>query len=487
MAQLSIGTTLGGYRIEQMAGRGGMGVVYRAEQLALGRQVALKVISPELAEDPGFRERFKHESRIAASIDHPNVIAVHEAGEVDGLLFLSMRYVEGTDLRELIRDTGRVPTARAARIVMQVAAALDAAHARGLVHRDVKPANVLIAAGDADHAFLTDFGLTKHLESASGLTNTGQWVGTADYVAPEQIQGAPIDARTDVYALGCMLFQMLTGEVPFPRDSQVAKIYAHLSEPPPHLDYASLGLPAELNDVVRRAMAKAPADRFQSAGDLGRAAQAAIEQRPLDQPERSVATGTAAPAPASGQASGAATRQQPQPRRRTPSWLPAAAAGAVLALIAGVAIAVATGALGGGSDTPKAATHAKSTRPSTTGGTLTKAQVQSVLDEYAQALTNEDVSALDRLFAAKFVQRDPPQPPQDRKQALQTYKDQFDKFDNPSFEYTYVSITVDKGSGVAYVDFTAAADNQPVVKGSIDFHMISAGDRVAIDEIKISD
>src|SRR3954468_10445651 len=347
MAQLSIGTTLGGYRIEQIAGRGGMGVVYIAEQLALGRRVALKVISPELADDPGFRERFKHESRIAASIDHPNVIAVYEAGEVDGLLFLSMRYVEGTDLRELIRDTGRVPTARVAHIVTQVAAALDAAHARGLVHRDVKPANVLIAAGEADHAYLTDFGLTKHLASASGLTNTGQWVGTADYVAPEQIQGETIDARTDVYALGCMLFQMLTGEVPFPRDSQVAKIYAHLSEPPPHLDYASLGLPAELNDVVRRAMAKAPADRFQSAGDLGRAAQAAIEQRPLDQPERSVATGTAAPEPASGQApapasgqapapasgqtsgqvsgqaSGAATRQQPQPPRRTPSWLPA--------------------------------------------------------------------------------------------------------------------------------------------------------------------
>ena len=487
MAQLSTGTTLGGYRIEEMTGRGGMGVVYLAEQLALGRRVALKVISPELAEDPGFRERFQHESRIAASIDHPNVIAVYEAGEIDGLLFLSMRYVEGTDLRQLIRDTGRVLTARVAHIVTQVAAALDAAHARGLVHRDVKPANVLIAAGEADHAYLTDFGLTKHLASASGLTNTGQWVGTADYVAPEQIQGETIDARTDVYALGCVLFQMLTGEVPFPRDSQVAKIYAHLSEPPPQLDSASLGLPAELNDVVRRAMAKAPADRFQSAGDLGRAAQAAIEQRLLDQSERSVATGTAAPAPASDQASAVATRQQPQPRRRTPSWLPAAAVGAVVALIAGVAIAVATGAFGGGSDTPKAATQAKSTRPSTTGGTLTKAQVQSVLDEYAQALTNEDVSALDRLFAAKFVQRDPPQSPQDRKQALQTYKDQFDKVDNPSFEYTYVGISVDKGSGVAYVDFTAAADNQPVVKGSIDFHMISAGDRVAIDEIKVSD
>src|SRR3954454_13032486 len=312
MAQLSTGTTLGGYRIDAMAGRGGMGVVYIAEQLALGRRVALKVISPELADDPGFLERFKHESRIAASIDHPNVIAVYEAGEVDGLLFLSMRYVDGTDLRELIRDAGRVPTQRAAGIVTQVAAALDAAHARGLVHRDVKPANVLIA-GEADHAYLTDFGLTKHLESASGLTNTGQWVGTADYVAPEQIQGEPIDARTDVYALGCMFFQMLTGEVPFPRDSQVAKIYAHLSEPPPHVDHTSLGLPAELDAVVRRAMAKDPADRFQSAGDLARATLAAIEQRPVEAPERSVATGTAAPAAASfaPPASGAATRQQP--------------------------------------------------------------------------------------------------------------------------------------------------------------------------------
>src|SRR3954447_8728615 len=297
MAQLSTGTTLGGYRIDEIAGRGGMGVVYLAEQLALGRRVALKVISPELADDPGFRERFKHESRIAASIDHPNVIAVYEAGEVEGLLFLSMRYVEGTDLRELIRDTGRVPTARVAHIVTQVAAALDAAHARGLVHRDVKPANVLIAAGEADHAYLTDFGLTKHLASASGLTNTGQWVGTADYVAPEQIQGETIDARTDVYALGCVLYELLTGAVPFPRDSQVAKIYAHLSEPPPHVDSAALGLPGQLDDVVRRAMAKQPADRFPSAGDLVRAVAAAIEQRPNEAPERSVATGSAAPVP----------------------------------------------------------------------------------------------------------------------------------------------------------------------------------------------
>src|SRR3954449_5137751 len=183
MAQLAPGTTIGGYRIEAVAGRGGMGVVYRATQIRLNRPVALKVIQDELAEDAGFRERFNHESEMAASIDHPNVIAVYEAGEHDGMLYLSMRYVEGTDLKALIRSQGRLPAARAAHIVEQVSEALDAAHARGLVHRDIKPANILIGAGD--RTYLTDFGLTKHAASASGLTKTGTWVGTADYVAPE--------------------------------------------------------------------------------------------------------------------------------------------------------------------------------------------------------------------------------------------------------------------------------------------------------------
>src|SRR5436305_1782760 len=307
MAQLEPGTVIGGYRVEQIAGRGGMGVVYVASQLRLHRRVALKVIAPELAEDPGFRERFQHESEIAASIDHPNVIPVYEAGEHEGLLFLSMRYVDGTDLRALIRSDERVPARRAAYVVFQVGQALDAAHARGLVHRDVKPANILIAApGAGDHAYLTDFGLTKHAESQSGLTKTGQWVGTVDYVAPEQIEAKQLDARTDVYSLGCVLYHALTGQVPYPRDSEIARVYAHLSEPPPYARALVPELPYEIDTVLQRALAKAPRERFPSAGDLGRAALAAAEGERVAEPERTVAAGPAAPTAAAATAPRAA-------------------------------------------------------------------------------------------------------------------------------------------------------------------------------------
>ena len=492
MAQLSTGTTLGGYRIDEQAGRGGMGVVYIAEQLALGRRVALKVISPELAEDPDFRARFKHESRIAASIDHPNVIPVYEAGEVDGLLFLSMRFVDGTDLRGLIRSHGPLPPGRATRILSQVAGALDAAHARGLVHRDVKPANVLIAAGEEDHAYLTDFGLTKHLASATGLTNTGQWVGTADYVAPEQIQGEPIDARTDVYALGCVLYELLTGKVPYPRDSQVAKIYAHLSEPPPHVDASALGLPVQLDDVVRRAMAKEPDERYPSAGDLARAVVAAIEQRPSAEPERSVATGEAAPAaptevrPVPVPVPSAA--QQPPPAHGKRSWLPAAAAGALAALVIGGGVALATGAFGGGDSSKSAADSATTTTTPTVaaGAPIPKASVQATVEQFRKALENEDIDALDTLFASNLTQRETGKGKLNREEALRFYQDQFDKSENLRFNFHGDSISSDESSAVDYTNFTAAADGQPVTTGGIDIHMIAAGDRLAISEIAIT-
>jgi serine/threonine protein kinase len=190
-----LGDHVAGYRIERQLGRGGMGVVYLAEQVRLRRYVAIKLIVPELAEDDAFRRRFERESQLAASIDHPNVIPVYEAGEADGVLFISMRYVDGHDLRAIIKASGRLEPARAARFVGQLGDALDAAHSHGLVHRDVKPANVLVAG---EHAYLTDFGLTKHVSSSSGITHTGQWVGTLDYVAPEQISGGPLDARVDV-------------------------------------------------------------------------------------------------------------------------------------------------------------------------------------------------------------------------------------------------------------------------------------------------
>jgi YVTN family beta-propeller protein len=295
MAELSPGAILAGYRIEAQAGRGGMGVVYRATQLSLGRPVALKLIAGELAQDRGFRERFKRESQVAAVIDHPNVIPVFEAGEADGQLFITMRYVDGTDLRAIIVRDGCVEPARAGRIVRQVAAGLDAAHARGLVHRDVKPANILITHDAEDHVYLTDFGLTKQLADSGGLTKTGQFVGSLDYVAPEQIEGRTIDARADVYALGCVLFHAVTGAVPYVRDSEVAKMWAHMNDPPPVATEVRDNIPRALDGVIQRSMAKDPVQRFPSAGDLGRAVESAVEGRPHRMPEVSVAKGMAAP------------------------------------------------------------------------------------------------------------------------------------------------------------------------------------------------
>ena len=312
MADLDPGSIFAGYRIERVAGRGGMGLVYQATQLGLERSVALKVIASDFAEDAEFRERFKRESRLAASIDHPNVIPVYEAGEAEGRLFIAMRFVDGTDLRALIVERGRMAPEEAVGIVSQVAAALDAAHRHGLVHRDVKPANVLVTgSGEEQHVYLTDFGLVKRSDSGSALTRTGQFVGTADYVAPEQIEGKPADARADVYALGCVLFHALAGVVPFKRESEVATIYAHLSEPPPLLRDTVPGLPDELDDVVKRALAKSPEERFPSAGDLARAARGGGPTRP----EASVAAGPASPPTAAAETR---TRAAPEAPTRSP-------------------------------------------------------------------------------------------------------------------------------------------------------------------------
>jgi hypothetical protein len=326
-----------GYRIERQLGRGGMGVVYLAEQVRLRRYVALKLIVPELAEDEEFRRRFERESQMAASLDHPNVIPVYEAGEADGALFISMRYVEGHDLRAVIRAAGRLDPARAARLVGQLGDALDAAHARGLVHRDVKPANVLVA-GEAgtvsEHGYLTDFGLTKHVSSSSGITHTGQWVGTLDYVAPEQISGGQLDARVDVYSLGCVLFEALTGRVPYPKDSDVAKMFAHMNEPPAAVSALVPGAGLAFDAVVVRALAKTPDERYPSAGDLGRAAEAAAVGQLTTVPERSVAAGSAAlvtqPRVAAiagaAQQMGPAAAQQSGPTARLPVTAPLPAA-----------------------------------------------------------------------------------------------------------------------------------------------------------------
>jgi serine/threonine-protein kinase len=268
-----IGTVFAGHRLDEVAGRGGMGVVYRATDLALDRHVAVKLIAPALADDPAFRSRFVSESKVAASLDHPNVVPIHHAGEQDGVLFQVMRYVEGEDLRSMLRREGRLEPERAAPIVAQVAAALDAAHAHGLVHRDVKPANVLLDA--KRHVYLTDFGLSVRL---GGLDDSrpGRLLGTVHYISPEQIRGEEIGVRSDVYALGAMLFHMLTGGVPFPADTDEARLWAHLSEPPPTPSRAGGRIPVAFDAVIARAMAKNPAHRYASAGELSRAVQAAV-------------------------------------------------------------------------------------------------------------------------------------------------------------------------------------------------------------------
>jgi serine/threonine protein kinase len=293
MGLLAPGTVFAGHRIESLVGRGGMGVVYRARHLELDRVVALKVIAPELLEDPGVRERFVREARTAASIEHPNVIPLHYAGEEDGIAYLAMRFVDGDDVRSLVRRDGVMAPGRAAEIVAQAGAALDAIHAAGFVHRDVKPANLLLAAGD--HVYLSDFGLAKQALTRSGATRSGHWVGTLDYVAPEQIRGGRIDARADVYALGGVLHFMLTAHIPFDRESDEAKLWAHLADPPPLPSRLRAGRAVEFDAVVGRAMAKDPDARHPSAGDLGRAALAAARGAAAVQPERMVARGAASP------------------------------------------------------------------------------------------------------------------------------------------------------------------------------------------------
>jgi YVTN family beta-propeller protein len=273
-----LGSRLAGYRIQAPLGRGGMGVVYLAEQLGPHRQVALKLLLDPATASEAFRERFLRESELAAAIDHPNVLPVYDAGETDGVLWIAMRYVDGIDLAALLAREGPLEPGQALGIAGQVAGALDAAHVRGLVHRDVKPANILLAmdGGAVTHAYLADFGLTKRIGGARGLTASGQVLGTIDYVAPEQVEGGPVDGLADQYSLGCVLFECLSGVVPFRRDSELAVLWAHVHDPPPRIGDHRPDLPAALDEVIGRALAKEPSDRYPSCGALVAAAQAAL-------------------------------------------------------------------------------------------------------------------------------------------------------------------------------------------------------------------
>jgi hypothetical protein len=293
--ELSDGDEFAGYRVERRLGRGGMGILYLAVEPGLERRVALKLIAPEAAEDEVFARRFAEESRIAASIEHPNVVPIYAAGEERGVPYIAMRYVAGADLARRLTREGRLSPQNAVDLIAQIGNGLDAIHAAGLIHRDVKPANVLLSGDDGgDHAYITDFGVARNVTTESGLTQTGRFVGTLDYVAPEQISGGEVDARVDIYALGCLLFKLLTGEVPFPREGDAARLFAHLNDPPPAPSLYVSEVSMALDDVVIRAMSKSPDDRYPSAGDLGRAAQAALRGEASATPERTVATGAAA-------------------------------------------------------------------------------------------------------------------------------------------------------------------------------------------------
>jgi hypothetical protein len=492
MPELEPGDEFAGCRIEAVAGRGGMGVVYRATELSLGRPVALKLLAPERARDRSFRERFQRESRMAAAIDHPNVIPVYGAGESEGLLYLVMRYVGGTDLHALLREQGRLGPERAADIVAQVAAALDAAHRAGLVHRDVKPANVLLASS---HAYLSDFGLTRLAGSDTHLTESGQWVGTVEYCAPEHLRGERTDARADVYSLGCVLFAALTGKPPFAPGTVPATMLAHLHDRPPLP--SERGAPREFDRVIARALAKEPPHRYPSAGDLGRAALAAARGEPITESERSVAVGPAAPSEAPTQVNGGATAvtridrdetavtrlddgadadvpdgddprrlwattDQPPPEDRTvvrPRRWPYQLAAGLMVFLALVVIGLIAGRVfddpGGGA----AAT-----------GPLTEDEVRSAAEAFADAYAAEDPAALRATLARNVVRVLPGGRSQGRDQVVDQYERQFD---GKVGGYDLDDLTVTGGrAGRASGSYKVERDGDDPIEGTIVFGVV---------------
>jgi serine/threonine-protein kinase len=474
VAELEPGDEFAGCRIEAVAGRGGMGVVYRATELSLGRPVALKLLTPDRAGDSAFRERFQRESRMAAAIDHPNVIPVYAAGESDGLLYLVMRYVGGTDLHALLREEGHLDPTRAASIVAQVGAALDAAHRAGLVHRDVKPANVLLAGSDTQ------------------LTESGQWVGTVEYCAPEHLRGERTDARADVYSLGCVLFAALTGAPPFTQGTVPATMYAHIHEPVPMP--SARGVPHEFDRVIARALAKRPEDRYPSAGDLGRAALAAARGEPVTESERSVAVGPAAPDEAAtlvnGNGSGetAVTRWDAgshdedatqvvgddDPRRlwktdvpedtserkvvRPRRWPYQLAAGLMV-----FAALVAIGLIAGQVFDDPGGSGART-------GPLSENEVRDTAEAFADAYAHEDAAAMRATLARDVVRVLPGGRSEGREQVLDQYTRQFD---GKVKGYNLENLTVTGGkAGRASGDYRVDRDGGDPYQGRIVFGVV---------------
>jgi len=346
--QRGVGDTFGGYTLESELGRGGVGTVYLATHDRLERKVALKVIVADLAHDEDFRARFLREARLAASLDHPNVIPIYDAGEADDVLFLAMRYVPGESLQQVLAHRGALSAAETVRITRQVGGALDAAHAASLVHRDVKPANILLA-GPGGHVYLCDFGLAKRM-SSPGTTRTGVFLGTADYCAPEQIEGRELDARADVYSLGGVVFHCLTGRPPFARESEFAVLQAHLVDSPPSVSELRPELPPAVDPVVDAALAKRPEDRYPSAAAFTQALEVALD---TTAPATRAAPGPdLVAAPTRVHSTEVLQRTQVSPRRYLP-WATAAALAFIL--IAAVAFVVSRGSSGSGTDAQAAA------------------------------------------------------------------------------------------------------------------------------------
>jgi len=437
-----------------------MGVVYRATQLGLDRAVALKLVAPERAADANFRARFEREARVAAAIEHPNVIPVYGAGEEDGRLYLLMRWVPGTDLQALIRRSGRLDHVRAAAIVAQVAAGLDAAHAVGLVHRDVKPANVLLGREDGSgHVYLSDFGLTLDPSVDTRVTDSGEWFGTVDFMAPEQFEGDLPDARTDVYALGCVLNAALTGEPPFPRASVPGTILAHLHDPPPRPS-ATAGVPQAFDEVVARALAKSPSDRYRSAGELANAALAAAGG-PAVEPESAVEQPTRQNG---SQVIRPPHRRPPEPtehrrvtaRLRRASRRPTAAVlvAVGIALAAGVAIAALAGAGPFGSDER--------------AGALTEADVRGAVQAFATAYTEEDGDALSKALASDVSRVTPSDAQRGRENVVREYRRQFAA--NPTERYVITDLTVRPGRiGRASGRYVVSRSGRGPITGQVAF------------------
>lgn len=496
MPELKPGDLLAGCRVEEVIARGGMGVVYRAVQLDLQRPVALKVIAGDRANDPEFRERFERESRMAAAIDHPNIVPVYAAGEEGGALYIVMRFVPGSDLHAVIRAVGPLKAPRAAAIVAQVAAALDVAHAAGLVHRDVKPANVLLAR-DADHAYLSDFGLMRALDPDSPLTDSGRWMGTVDFAAPEQLAGERVDARSDVYSLGCVLFAALTGAPPFQKGTVTATMLAHLHDPRPKP--SASGAPPSFDRVIARALAKAPEDRYPSAGDLGRAALAAAGGELVTESERTVAIGQAAPegspeqtAPTAvvarrrrplGRAITATARAAPpvtvaeptSPARRRRKLGRRGLAAALVLPLAGIAT-VAALMLGADADNDVVAAQ---TRP------LTERETRAAAEAFAQAYETEDGRALRRLLSADVQRVLPDGVVRGRNAVATEYERQFRANATQSYELNNLAVRGGR-AGRAAGNYRVRRSGGASISGKIVFAVVRDQGRTRIALITVT-